>query len=191
MNISIHTIKILKRQYTMPNAIAQKQFPFSFNVSDSTNPTVETSVDVTYSPNPQHRSGVKPKSIWDSGITEEMEFDIFKVAMENKWYRTKEVTYQKKKYHVFLSPNGRGWGFLQENGKFKVLGKLNTNDGRNDPVRFCVFEEGNPNVWHGYPADFKRNQDRPTKNVLKIWRDNNYIEKHDIKKIIGGSVCTL
>ena len=75
-----------------------------------------------------------------------------------------------------------------DNGKLKELGTLK--DGET-MVRVCVFEEGNPNLWHGYPANLKNKQDRPLDHVLKKWKEAKYISKPDMRRVKQGMLVTL
>lgn len=51
---------------------------------------------------------------------------------------------------------------------------------------------GTGDVWHGYPADYRRHaHDRPSTNVLVAWRRSGVLKKHQIAKVAGGRPCKL
>lgn len=117
-----------------------------------------------------HRDGTAEKSQWtiDAG----KELNCFVLSHKNQWTGVRV-----------------SWGIHIVKNKAIELGR-NFND---TPLNVAVFYDSfKKNVWHGYPADFKRNaKDIPSTNVLVQWREKNYIKKHKISKAQQGKVCSL
>lgn len=172
----------------MTNPVAQNQYTFNHQIIKMSDPNQTEAYICTYSPYQKHRDGTGTKSQWKAVITEAIEFLLFKMALNNDWVRLESFKYKKKKYHRLQSPNGRGWGLYVVNNKLEELGVL---DDRHISVRVCIFEEGNAKLWHGYPADFKKPQDKPLDHVLKKWRDAKFISKATMNKIKGGKIKSL
>lgn len=172
----------------MANPVAQNQYTFNHQIIKKSDPSQTEAYDCIYSPYPMHRDGAGEKSQWKDVITEAIEFDLFKTALQKEWIRLEVFKYKKKKYFRLQSPNGRGWGLYVVNNKLNELGVLVD---RTVSVKVCVFEEGNARLWHGYPADFKKPQDKPLDHVLKKWRDAKYITKATMNKIKGGKIKSL
>lgn len=172
----------------MANPVAQKQYTFNHHIIKKTDPGQSEAYDCTYSPYQKHRDGTGSKSQWKAIITEDIEFRLFKEALQNDWVRQESFKYKNKKYSRLLSPNGRGWGLYVVNNSLEELGVL---ENRKISVRVCIFEEGNAKLWHGYPADFKKPQDKPLDHVLKKWHDAKFITKATMSKIKGGKIKSL
>ena len=172
----------------MADPIVQNQYTFNHQIIKKSDPSQAEAYVCTYSPYLKHRDGTGAKSQWRDVVTEDVEFSLFKNALQNDWVRLESFKYKKKKYHRLLSPNGRGWGLYVVNGKLEELGVL---ENWEIHVRVCVFEEGNPKLWHGYPADFTKPQDKPLDHVLQKWRNANYINKATMNKIKGGRIKSL
>jgi len=172
----------------MANPIIQKQYNHSIDIIKKTDPSQTEVYSCTYSPYVKHRDGTGTKSQWDAAITQDKEFELFKNSLSNKWVKVEQFKHKKKKFMRLLSPNGRGWGLNLEDEDLKELGTLKDGETK---VKVCVFEEGNPNLWHGYPADLKNKQDRPLDHVLKKWRDAKYITKAVINKVKKGQLSTI
>ena len=81
------------------------------------------------------------------------------------------------------------WGHLRSNSRLKPLG-LNVHG---QDLWFGKFvRDSDASPWHGYPADYRRNaQDRPPTSVLRQWRDQGILAKHQIAKIARGQRCKL
>jgi len=81
------------------------------------------------------------------------------------------------------------WGIIKNGNSLQVLG-VNTVQ---EDLKLAKFvSKNNNNIWHGYPADYCRNtQDRPHMDILKKWREERLIEKHQIVKIKQGKPCNL
>jgi hypothetical protein len=126
-------------------------------------------VDTCYVISSHHRKYVNDKkSRWVVSMQEEI--DCFVNACTAKWFDYPTV-----------------WGIIKQDSHLIKLGesKLNSN------LKLAKFVE-NQNNWHGYPADYVRNnQDRPGTVVLAKWRKDGIIEKHHIIKIRKGVECNL
>lgn len=56
-----------------------------------------------------------------------------------------------------------------------------------DESKLAIFDNGKHNgFWHGYPADYIRNQEIPSGEVFDLWRKNGFLKKADVNKIIKG-----
>lgn len=172
----------------MADPIVPNQYIFNHQIIKKSDPSQTEAYDCTYSPYIKHRDGTGKKSQWVNAITQDVEFELFKKTLENEWVRVEKFKYKKKEYKRLLSPNGRGWGLNIINNKLTELGTLKD---RKTKVCVCIFEEGNPKLWHGYPADFKKQQDRPLDHILDKWRDAKYINKAMMLKIKGGRITTV
>ncbi|MBL7690598.1 MAG: hypothetical protein JNM41_03320 [Flavipsychrobacter sp.] len=117
-----------------------------------------------------HRRRQANKSFWT--VSADQEVDCFITSQTNSW--------------VEIS---KAWGLLQNGNSLLILGQ----NYHNEPLKIAKFVVKNEQrVWHGYPADFCRNnQDRPGTGILKDWRTRGYIEKHHIVKIRQGKECNL
>ncbi len=172
----------------MANPIVQNQFYHSLEIIRKADPSQTEVYRCTYSPYVKHRDGSGTKSQWNASITKEKEFELFKNSLAKDWVRVEQFMYKKNKYQRLLSPNGRGWGLYLEDEKPRELGMLK--DGVTK-VKVCVFEEGNANLWHGYPVNLKDWHDRPLDHVLKKWRDAKYITKAEMNKVKKGQLSTI
>lgn len=172
----------------MANPIVQNQYNHSIDIIKKSDSSQTEVYSCTYSPYMKHRDGTRTKSQWDAAITQDKEFELFKNSLAKEWVKVEEFKFKKDKYQRLLSPDGRGWGLFVEDGEAKELGTLNDGETK---VKVCVFEEGNPNLWHGYPANLKNRQDRPLDHVLKKWRDAKYITKAVINKVKKGQLSTI
>lgn len=172
----------------MANPIIQKRYNYTCNIKKKSDPSQTEAYSCVYSPYSKHRDGDPDKSQWADEITEDKEFELFKESLANEWVKVEEFKHNKSKHARLLSPNGRGWGLFIVDGKLKELGTLKD---RKTKVKVCVFEEGNAQLWHGYPANLKNRQDRPVDHVFKKWKDAKYIAKHDVLKVKKGLLETL
>ncbi|MGN7811453.1 hypothetical protein [Flavobacterium sp. 22076] len=118
-----------------------------------------------------HRRTQKDKAKWIISTHEELA--CFKNAQINK----------------YLENKGLAWGYLKTANNFTDLGI----NGHKEILKIAKFVDKNEvKIWHGYPADFARNpQDRPSIDILRTWRTNQVIEKHQILKIRQGKTCNL
>jgi hypothetical protein len=83
----------------------------------------------------------------------------------------------------------KSWGIWVNTNKLDELGK---NYGEEE-LNVAVFVDSyQKDVWHGYPADFKRDKwDIPPMKVLTIWRDKKYTTKSKISNARQGKTCSL
>ncbi len=87
------------------------------------------------------------------------------------------------------SEERRSWGLLLVGSKAKHLGINHENEQLNVAVFVDSFKK---NVWHGYPADFKRDiTDLPIITVLEKWRSLGYFKKCRISQAKNGKICSL
>ncbi|HEY8035876.1 MAG TPA: hypothetical protein VIF37_09845 [Methylobacter sp.] len=128
--------------------------------------------NVTYLPNPQHRDGNPNKSQWLIDIDHEI--NVFKCMDRNSW-----------------GSEENGWGlFINNNGSLNYLGVIQA---RNIEVFIAKFvTDKNHNAWHGYPADYQfKAQDVPDKSILLKWKEENFLTKSIIRKIMKGQPCKI
>ena len=128
--------------------------------------------NVAYLPNPQHRDGNPNKSQWTINIDQEIY--VFRCMAYYGW-----------------GFQNNGWGLLINNdGKVDYLGFINN---RNTAVFIAKFVgDTNHNSWHGYPADYQfRAQDVPDRAILQRWKENNYLTKAKVRKIMMGQPCKI
>lgn len=116
----------------------------------------------------QHRHQTNnEKSRWIISIEDEI--NCFNLSRGNKWNHP---------------GNNKmiGWGYISDNGRFKILGE---NLAYND-LKIAKFF-GINNKWHGFPADYRNNEtDRPPTNILQEW-----VNKSKMRKIRNGQKCNL
>lgn len=172
----------------MAAPVVQNRYNHNCDIIKKSDPNQTEVYSCVYSPYSKHRDGDPDKSQWSDEITQDKEFELFKYSISNEWVKVEKFNYKRIGYRRLLSPNGRGWGLYLVDGELKELGTLKD---RKTKVTVCVFEEGNPNLWHGYPANFKNRQDRPLDNVLDKWREASIIQKPDMRKIKQGMIVTL
>lgn len=172
----------------MANPVAQNRYNHTCDIKKKSDPNQTEVYSCVYSPYSKHRDGDPDKSQWADEITQDKEFALFKESLANEWVKVEDFKYKKTKYTRLLSPNGRGWGLHIVDGKLKELGTIKNDEAK---VKVCVFEEGNANLWHGYPANLKNKQDRPLDHVLKKWKEAKYINKPDMRKVKQGMLVTL
>lgn len=121
--------------------------------------------NTAYQIHPQHRNGNPNKAQWT--VSYENEISIFAgAAVEN-----------------IIVDEQYMWGIFVPQYEPEVLGV--TKNG--DQSRIAIFDNGKHNgFWHGYPADYIREQEVPPDVVLDTWRTKAIISKPDINKIIKG-----
>ena len=77
-----------------------------------------------------------------------------------------------------------GWGVCCQGGLAQILGQGVTSDNQMINVKVCKFVEGNQGLWHGYPIDYRRdNEDVICDNALHYWERLNLIDKSEITDI--------
>lgn len=122
-------------------------------------------INEAYQIHPQHRNGNPNKSRWT--VSYEDELSIFAgTAIDG-----------------VITDGQYMWGLFVPLYEPEVLGV--TKNG--DQSRIAIFDNGKHNgFWHGYPADYIREQEIPPDDVLDLWRTKEIIRKPDINKIIKG-----
>ena len=128
-------------------------------------PNDQTKLLEHYQINPQHRDGNLKKSQWS--ISCEDEVAVFAQTCSDG----------------LVEENQYMWGLYMPGNKPEVLGYTkNKYDSK-----IAIFDNGKHNgFWHGYPADYIKNNDVPPSDFLDYWRDKQLINKSDINKIIKG-----
>lgn len=172
----------------MANPVAQNPYSYTCNIKKKSDPSQTEAYMCVYLSYNKHRDGDPDKSQWADEIIQDKEFELFKESLSNEWVKVEEFKFKKTKYTRLLSPNGRGWGLYIVDGKLKELGTLKD---KKTMVKVCIFEEGSASQWHGYPANLKNKQDRPLDHVLKKWKEAEYIQKPDMRKVKQGMLVTL
>ncbi|QOR65103.1 hypothetical protein IM538_14825 [Cytobacillus suaedae] len=127
-------------------------------------------LDEIYLISNHHRVGNRKKSMWS--INQQQELDIFKIMLEKEWYKTDE-----------------GWSLLRENNINSVLGEsvYDYQTGTRRNLKVAMFEDSNNNhKWHGYPADYTNEQDRPPSNIFDNWVKNGLITKGCKRRFQNG-----
>ena len=77
-----------------------------------------------------------------------------------------------------------GWNVLYDKGQAQVIGKGVDNNGNHVDVKVGKFVEGNKGRWHGYPIDYrKNNEDIICDTALFYWLKFNVIDKSEIDDI--------
>jgi len=83
----------------------------------------------------------------------------------------------------------RCWGVYILEGVKMPLGKSITDELLYVAIFVDSFEK---QVWHGYPADFRRNKwDVPATAVLVDWRQKGFTTKSKISNAKQGKICSL
>lgn len=78
----------------------------------------------------------------------------------------------------------QAYNLLKNANKIEVVGK----NFKNDELKLGKFINSYQNEWHGYPADYCRNnQDRPNQNTLKKLLDDGKIDKKQMRRISQGN----
>lgn len=137
---------------------------------------VDTEINITdlncsYIISSAHRNALpRDKSKWIIGMEEEL--SCFKNSINNDWNGT------------YIS-----WGLRINDNNIEIIG---INPLREDLKIAKFIDSGKNQIWHGYPADYRRKkQDRPHVNILIKWKDAGIIQKHHIVKIRAGKLCNL
>ena len=134
--------------------------------------TFATAVGQEYVPLAKHRGRADPnRSVWKVSVSTEV--GCFVEAWQESW----------------RSSCSELWGHFRSGGRLRPLG-LNVHGQDLWFGKFVRVSDASP--WHGYPADYRRNaQDRPPTSVLRQWRDQGTLAKHQIAKIARGQRCKL
>lgn len=131
--------------------------------------TQDISPNIKYSFVSYHRDGTKKKSQWT--ITKAEELICFQTAHDRAW----------------LLP-AKGWGLHFVDSEPDYLGVAQDHITR---VLIAKFQENQGN-WHGYPADYQRNnQDIPDISIQRKWIENGILPLQKIRKIGKKQLCFL
>ena len=132
-------------------------------VQISGNDLVRIETQETYVWNQDHRRTTKSdKGHWE--ISEDSELLMFQGCRYNGCFV------------AWKSNTHKGWGvFPTSEGKLLKIGKgCNGLD-----VKVCKFVEGNKALWHGYPIDYREEEDVICDNALSYW--------YNVLHVIGKS----
>lgn len=119
----------------------------------------------SYKVNRKHRTG-KPTpnaSMWT--VSEWVEIHLFAEAGAKKWKSSSQNVL---------------WSILPASKKLSKIGEDPSN-----ALYFAKFVCDNNDEWHGYPVR-ARGADVPPDNVLENWRQCDFIDKTDKKRIQTG-----
>ena len=118
-----------------------------------------------------HRDGARGKSQWR--ISRDDETGCFDRARANRWLVEVERV---------------GWGLHLPAGKPDYLGVARDHETKVFVAKFTEDQD----VWHGYPADHRRNhRDIPVDDVLAGWMREGLLKPAKIRKIGRGQPCRL
>ena len=140
--------------------------PYQTNIALDLTPRVTQK----YLVSPAHRRRQAGKSRWTISVDEEVECFIH--SQTHNWIEASTA-----------------WGIIQNGNGLLILGLSTTNIS----LKLAKFVDSDgTNLWHGYPADFVRNNhDRPGMLTLHDWKTRGFIEKHHMIKIRKGKECNL
>ena len=124
----------------------------------------------SYRSNPPHRNRAPEKSQWT--ITRDQEIAAFELAWRRSW---------------LLSC--AGWGFHYEENRLEYLGVAQDHATRLFVAKFVCDSE--PELWHGYPADHRKQQDVPDEAILNRWLREDVLPAAKIRKLAKGQPCKL
>ncbi|MCJ8154126.1 hypothetical protein MKJ01_10180 [Chryseobacterium sp. SSA4.19] len=137
------------------------------DISDKT----KSDITIKYIISSKHRETNNPsKSYWIVEYIEELQCFITNYVNN---YKVENLT----------------WGLIQEANSLKVLGR---NIFKEELKLAKFIDSSKNNIWHGYPADYRRkNHDRPCSVVLQKWVKDKIITKSKMLKIRQGQTCNL
>jgi len=92
-----------------------------------------------------------------------------------------------KKGYIETLNNGNNttisYNFVIKNGNISIVGS----NRYSKKLKLCKFVNSSAYLWHGYPADYCKNQqDKPNQNTLLKMYNDNLIDKRMVSKISGG-----
>lgn len=123
---------------------------------------------VRYRPNPKHRNQTPGKSQWT--ISPEEEVQTFRYACQDNWI-----------LEIY------GWGLHLTDGAIAYLGV-----GRERQAVFIAkFDGCTDNEWHGYPCDYRQDNQCPPGAILRRWLSADLISRAMMRKISKGQRCVL
>lgn len=122
-----------------------------------------------YSPKADHRQpSASRKSQWTISAAEEQ--SCFALAISSAW-----------------SFGNALWSVYAPAGPAVWLGLSQAPD--RAPVFIAKFVEDQA-VWHGYPvAHWKSKHDKPSSKILLAWRENGYIRRQTVSRVVRGKKC--
>lgn len=124
---------------------------------------------MTYKVNPAHRDGTSGKSQWR--VSHEDEIRCFDGARTSHWL-----------------VGTVGWGLHLAAGNPDYLGVARDHETKVFVAKFT----GERDVWHGYPADHRRNhRDIPNERILADWMREGVLKPAKVRKIGRGQPCRL
>ena len=131
--------------------------------------------DISYIHKKDHRDNTPEKSQWT--ISELEERDCFEFSLRNNWN----------------TPDCVSWGlYFDHTGNVGYLGKSASKEADKQNLFLAKFVDSNKNnLWHGYPANHTKNQDRPPEQILNNWMKEKYFSVAKIRKISKGQKCKL
>lgn len=137
---------------------------------------IREKIKETYVWNQDHRTTTKSKKgHWE--IAEKTELEIFKACRYCGWI----VKWKKA--------TKKGWGVLPtKNGELIKIGRAENRKA----VNVCKFVEGNKSKWHGYPIDYRDENDVICDNALLYWYKVLHVigksELNDIRRQLDSSL---
>ena len=123
-----------------------------------------------YIPNPKHRNKSSDDAQWT--IPEEEERTSFIESWMNGWCL-----------------NGKGWGLHLVDSRATNLGRTEAPVEDSFIAKFVSSEE--PVKWHGYPADRRKNQDIPPREIRNVWLIKEMLGAAKVSKVGKGKRCRL
>lgn len=135
-------------------------------------------MQVEYVINAQHRDGNPNKSQWI--ISEDDESVCFRWAAN-------DLTV------LHLESQKICWGLYVVEDQLEYLGTSARNESNCNECLFIAKFVGDHGVnWHGYPANHVANpHDIPAPEVLRKWKERNFLRRPAVRKISKGQKCRL
>lgn len=131
-------------------------------------PESEATIEYLYLHSEKHRDGNQGKSQWT--ISQEDEAGSFKITCEKKWTVGKS-----------------GWGLHTVENKIAYLGY----DRDIGNVFLAKFDNHAKGEWHGYPCNYKINNQVPPQKILKDWVAEGILKPAKVRKISRGQRCAI
>jgi hypothetical protein len=132
--------------------------------------TVAVADGVTYEIHDKHRDGTPHAGQWY--ITQVEEIASFRQALDELWLQQTV-----------------GFGIHVVNGRAEILGR-GYHGGRYSDTLIARFnDDGDMNVWHGFPVANSHNDNRPHYSIIHAWMNSGYIRKRIGRLLIGGAQC--
>ncbi len=128
---------------------------------------------VRYAVHPHHRNNNPQKAQWN--ITVAQEIGVFGSSFDSGWLIS-EVGQGKQQV---------GWGLFIHQNRVKCVGKLIDRSKMATYAKFLGIND----EWHGFPADYNRNFDKPTLAIHSSWLQ--HMGEAKVRKIIRGEPCKL